>query len=70
MRSIEDQFVRQASHLPRGPLPCVKFRARAHTPFTEVTRAMFRIYPSRTAVGLSLMASQAMLYNVCFSPMR
>lgn len=66
MRSIEDQFARAGYVLARGPFPKVKLRARAHTPLTEFTRAMFRAYPRRTVVGFSLMASQAMLYNAVF----
>ena len=66
MRSIEDRFARAGSVLAKGPFPTVKLRARAHTPFAEFARAMLRTYPRRTVVGLSLMASQAMLYNAVF----
>ncbi len=66
MRSIEDRFARAGSVLAKGPFPTVKLRARAHTPFAEFARAMLHTYPRRTVVGLSLMASQAMLYNAVF----
>ena len=66
MRSIEDRFARGGYVLAKGPFPSVKLRARAHTPFTEFARTMLRTYPRRTIVGLSLMASQAMLYNAVF----
>ena len=66
MRSIEDQFARAGYVLAKGPFPSMKLRARAHTPFAEFARAMLRTYPRRTVVGLSLMASQAMLYNAVF----
>ncbi len=66
MLSIEAQFALDGYDLPRGPFPRVRLRARAQTPFAEVGRALFRAYPRRTVVGLSLMASQAMLYNAVF----
>lgn len=46
--------------------PVIRLRVRGHTPITEIARAMFRLYPRRTLVGLSLMASQAFLYNAIF----
>ena len=66
MRSIEDRFARAGCVLAKGPFPTLKLRARAHTPFAEFAHAMLRTYPRRTVVGLSLMASQAMLYNAVF----
>ncbi len=66
MRSIEDRFARAGCVLAKGPFPSMKLRARAYTPFTEFARALLRTYPRRTVVGLSLMASQAMLYNAVF----
>jgi MFS family permease len=44
----------------------VRVRARSHTPLAQVARTLFRTYPQRTAVGLSLMASQAFFYNAIF----
>jgi MFS family permease len=46
--------------------PTVKLRARTHTPLIEVGRTLFRTYPQRTVVGLSLMAAQAFFYNAIF----
>jgi MFS family permease len=46
--------------------PTVKLRARTHTPLLEVARTLFRTYPQRTVVGLSLMAAQAFFYNAIF----
>jgi MFS family permease len=46
--------------------PTVKLRARTHTPLIEVARTLFRTYPQRTVVGLSLMAAQAFFYNAIF----
>ncbi|MBY6243984.1 MFS transporter [Methylosinus sp. Sm6] len=46
--------------------PVVRLRVRWHTPVGDIARAMFRLYPRRTLVALSLMASQAFLYNAIF----
>ncbi len=53
-------------HDTRPHLPKVKLRPRTHTPLIEVGRALFRTYPRRTFVGLSLMAAQAFFYNAIF----
>jgi MFS family permease len=50
----------------RPGLPRVKLRPRTHTPLIEVARTLFRTYPRRTLVGLSLMAAQAFFYNAIF----
>jgi MFS family permease len=52
------------SEVPSAPKMIL--RARAYTPIAEVGRAMFRLYPRRTLVGVALMASQAFLYNSIF----
>jgi MFS family permease len=44
----------------------VKLHARNHTPLAQVVKTLLRTYPQRTAVGLSLMASQAFFYNAIF----
>jgi MFS family permease len=44
----------------------VRLRTRRHTPLAEVVRTLLQTYPQRTAVGLSLMASQAFFYNAIF----
>ena len=41
-------------------------RTRSHTPLARVVKTLLRTYPQRTAVGLSLMASQAFFYNAIF----
>ena len=46
--------------------PKVRLQARSHTPLAQVATTLFRTYPQRTAVGLSLMASQAFFYNAIF----
>jgi MFS family permease len=47
-------------------LQTVRLHTRSHTPLAQVMRTLFRAYPQRTAVGLSLMASQAFFYNAIF----
>jgi MFS family permease len=44
----------------------VKLHTRSHTPLAQVVKTLLRTYPQRTAVGLSLMASQAFFYNAIF----
>jgi MFS family permease len=44
----------------------VRLRVRTHTPIRQVVQTLFRTYPQRTFVGLSLMASQAFFYNAIF----
>jgi MFS family permease len=53
-------------HGARTRHPTVKLRTRSHTPLIEVGRTLFRTYPRRTLVGLSLMAAQAFFYNAIF----
>ncbi|BDV37175.1 MFS transporter [Methylocystis bryophila] len=63
---IESQSSRRLSPEELDRLPRIKLRNRGFTPLTEIYRAMFRLYPRRTMVGLALMASQAFLYNSVF----
>ncbi len=61
--SIESQF----AHLPPAhDLPRVRLRARKSTPLRLVAFTLFKQHRRRTAVGLSLMASQAFFYNAIF----
>ncbi len=60
---IESQF----AHLPPAhDLPRVRLRARKSTPLRLVAFTLFKQHGRRTAVGLSLMASQAFFYNAIF----
>jgi MFS family permease len=63
---IEQQLGVPGPGAARPDLPRVKLRARAHTPLIEVARTLFRTYPQRTLVSLSLMAAQAFFYNAIF----
>jgi MFS family permease len=61
--SIESQF----PDLPSGhDLPRVRLRARKSTPLRLVAFTLFKQHRRRTAVGLSLMVSQAFFYNAIF----
>jgi MFS family permease len=64
--AIESQFALHGHTVANPDYPKVKLRARAHTPFVEIGQTLFRTYPRRTLVALSLMASQAFLYNAVF----
>ena len=66
MAQIEHQFGRSGETADRAALARVKLRARTHTPLAEVARTLFKVYPRRTLVGLSLMAAQAFFYNAIF----
>ncbi len=53
--------------LPRSDtLPALRLKSRSGTPVVEVVTTLFRVYPRRTFVGLTLMASQAFCYNAIF----
>ncbi|HET9716041.1 MAG TPA: MFS transporter [Pseudolabrys sp.] len=56
----------QIAELPSGPLPRVRLRARKSTPLRLVAFVLFREHRRRTAVALTLMASQAFFYNAIF----
>ena len=47
-------------------LPTIRLTGRAHTPLREMIATLVRVYPSRTFVGVSLIAAQAFLYNAVF----
>jgi MFS family permease len=60
---IESRF---AGLPPAHDLPRVRLRARKSTPLRLVAFTLFKQHRRRTAVGLSLMASQAFFYNAIF----
>ena len=64
---IESHF----THLPPArDLPRVRLRARKSTPLRLVAFTLFKQHRRRTAVGLSLMVSQAFFYNAIFFHLR
>jgi MFS family permease len=52
--------------LPEAENKELELRARKSTGFLEIGRTVFKVYPRRSVVGFSLMASQAFLYNALF----
>ena len=63
---IEDRSAPRGEDAARCVGTKVRLHARSHTPLAHVARTLLRTYPQRTAVGLSLMASQAFFYNAIF----
>src|SRR5215217_1310352 len=64
---IEDEVRRfTGRELPPVEGRPVIIEYRDETGFASVFRAMFKIYPKRTVLGLTLLASQAFLYNAIF----
>jgi MFS family permease len=45
------------------PGDSIKVRQRRSIPFREIARTVFKIYPRRTVLGLSLFIGQAFIYN-------
>jgi MFS family permease len=66
VRAIEAEFRGRGHHLPDGPLPKLRLRARRYTPLREVFHTLFGVHRRRALVGLSLMAAQAFFYNAIF----
>jgi MFS family permease len=62
---IEDRLLPHGREAAES-FPRVRLHTRTHTPLIEVARTLFRLYPQRTFVGLSLMAAQAFFYNAIF----
>jgi MFS family permease len=63
---IEVRSASPGQDAARRNLKSVRLRTRSHTPLAQVVRTLLLTYPQRTAVGLSLMASQAFFYNAIF----
>ncbi|HJQ29610.1 MAG TPA: MFS transporter [Rubrobacter sp.] len=64
---IEDQVRRETGReLPEVEGPSLTVEQRESIGFGIILRAMFQMYPKRTILGLTLMASQAFLYNAIF----
>lgn len=64
--AVDERYRARGHSFGDGPLARMRLRPRTHTPLGEVARALFRTHPTRTLVGLSLMASQAFFYNAIF----
>ena len=65
--NIEDQVRRSTGReLPPPEGQPVIIEHRDETGFASVFRTMFKVYPKRTVLGLTLLGSQAFLYNAIF----
>ncbi|MGH7232373.1 MAG: MFS transporter [Nitrospiraceae bacterium] len=67
VRDIEER-VRQDENLDRLPEPegSITIRPYAHATFGTVAQQLFKSYPTRTALGITLMVTQSFLYNAIF----
>ena len=64
---IEGEVRRETGRdLPEVEGPPITIEQRESIGFGIILRAMFQMYPKRTVLGLTLMASQAFLYNAIF----
>ena len=63
---IEEGFRRHGRSIPPGKVPRVRLRGRRYTPLREVALTLFKFYPGRTFLGITLMAAQAFFYNAIF----
>lgn len=66
---IEDDVKRQTGREELPPIDedeVIEVEQRGSMGFGIIFRAMFQMYPKRTLLGLTLMASQAFLYNAVF----
>jgi MFS family permease len=63
-----EELVRTESgrELPEVEGPSITIEQRKSIGFGIILKAMFQMYPRRTVLGLTLMASQAFLYNAIF----
>ena len=65
--TIEDRVKRdQGLETLPEPEGNMTVRADAETTFGTVVRQLFKIYPTRTILGITLMVSQSFLYNAVF----
>ena len=65
--AIEEQVRQQTGReLPPVEGPPIAVEQRESIGFGIIAKAMFQIYPKRTILGLTLMGSQAFLYNAIF----
>jgi MFS family permease len=64
---IEEQVRQQTGReLPPVEGPPIVVEQRESIGFGIIAKAMFKMYPKRTVLGLTLMSSQAFLYNAIF----
>jgi MFS family permease len=63
-----EETVKQDKGIETLPDPegFIVVRERAHVTFVTVAQELFRTYPTRTVLGITLMATQSFLYNAIF----
>jgi MFS family permease len=67
VKEIEERVEASGGALePLGDNPPIRIRSRTHTPLAEIFHTLLRAQLQRTLVALTLMASQAFLYNAIF----
>jgi MFS family permease len=66
VRAIEEEVEKEKGPLPPPTGTVVTIDTDRRTTYLDVARTMIRLYPSRTFVSLSLMITQAFLYNAIF----
>ncbi len=66
VQEIEERVAQETGAKPAKPTEFLTIHPRKHFGFGIVARTMFRKYRSRSILGLSLMISQAFLYNSIF----
>src|SRR5690606_13627705 len=52
--------------IPASELRSIRLARRERTSWLDVLRALFVLYPKRTALGVTLMATQAFCYDAIF----
>jgi MFS family permease len=65
-RGIEDEVVRDTGQELIPPRRTIRIKQRPPMGIGEIAGVVFRMYPKRTIVGLSLFTGQAFLYNAIF----
>ncbi len=65
VEGLEARFRSEGHVLTGPPFPCIRLRARSHTPLSEVAGTLIK-ERQRTLVALSLMVAQAFFYNAIF----
>jgi hypothetical protein len=65
-KDIERQVVENTGQELSEPRRTIRVKQRAPMGITEIASVVFKMYPKRTFVGLSLFTGQAFLYNAIF----
>ncbi|MCC7268171.1 MAG: MFS transporter [Caulobacteraceae bacterium] len=63
---IEAGVARRHGPLPQEELPRIFLRRAGHASWLQIAGALFRTYPKRTVLNITLMATQAFCYNAIF----